>query len=96
MDRRHLHRDDASARDSFDLHPLMLVVNTWLQPSAVSHSLRCHLTSDDRECLVVAKVNRLEVYDLTAEGLEYRCCFDAWATITSLIQVPRKVGLDPL
>ncbi|KAG8949792.1 hypothetical protein FRC04_008332 [Tulasnella sp. 424] len=68
----------------------MLGISTWHGPSAVSHCLKCTLTSEDRESLVIAKINRLEVYDLTPSGLEFRCSFDTWGTVTSLLTTQRK------
>ncbi|KIO17685.1 hypothetical protein M407DRAFT_32631, partial [Tulasnella calospora MUT 4182] len=35
-------------------------------------------------------INRLEVYDLTPSGLSFRCSFDTWGTVTSLLSTQRK------
>ncbi|KAG8896128.1 hypothetical protein FRB99_009058 [Tulasnella sp. 403] len=68
----------------------MLSVSTWHPPSAVSHSLKCKVTSASRESLVVAKVTLLEIYDLTPNGLELRCSFYTWGTVTSLASTRLK------
>lgn len=69
----------------------MFAISTWHPPSAVSHSLKCRLITPDADCLVVSKVNRLEVYDLQPDGLPFRCSFDTWGTVTSLLSTRIEV-----
>lgn len=70
----------------------MLAVSTWHASSTVTHSLKCNLVGD-RDCLVVAKVNTLEVHDLTPTGLTLKCSFDVWGIVTSLLSAHRKVSV---
>ncbi|TDL17702.1 hypothetical protein BD410DRAFT_901246 [Rickenella mellea] len=63
----------------------MKVVSTYHAPSSISHSVKCSFTQDrNMEFLVVAKVNKLDVYALLPEGLSLQCTLDVWGRITSL------------
>ncbi|KAJ7134358.1 CPSF A subunit region-domain-containing protein [Mycena epipterygia] len=67
----------------------MKIVSTFHQPSSVLCSLKCHLTSTSLEHLVVAKLNSLDVYSVTAsEGLKHQCRWDVWGNILSVKSVP--------
>ncbi|KAL6302826.1 mono-functional DNA-alkylating methyl methanesulfonate N-term-domain-containing protein [Sparassis latifolia] len=67
----------------------MRVVATFHQPSSVVQSLKCRLTPDDSvEHLVVAKVNRLEVFSLQPEGIRRECVLEIWGRVVALRSVP--------
>ncbi|KAI0917003.1 hypothetical protein AcV5_007593 [Taiwanofungus camphoratus] len=63
----------------------MRVVATFHPSSSVVSSVKCNLTANrNLEHLVVAKVNRLEVFSLQAEGLRQECGVDIWGRIIAL------------
>ncbi|CCM01903.1 uncharacterized protein FIBRA_03974 [Fibroporia radiculosa] len=67
----------------------MRVVATFHHPSSVVQSLKCNLTQD-QEHLIVAKVNRLEVFSLRSSGLHFECSLEIWGRIVSLKAIPSK------
>ncbi|KAG8861744.1 hypothetical protein FRB96_002702 [Tulasnella sp. 330] len=67
----------------------MLAISTWHPSSTVTHSVKCKLAGN-KESLVIAKANTLEVYDLSATGLVLKCTFDIWGIVTSLLAAQRK------
>ncbi|KAI0337556.1 hypothetical protein BDW22DRAFT_1363933 [Trametopsis cervina] len=71
----------------------MKVVSTFHQPSSVTSSLKCSLTSDSElGHLVVAKANRIEVSSITPEGLDPACSLEIWGRVLSIKAIP---GEDP-
>ncbi|KAJ3557088.1 hypothetical protein NM688_g1656 [Phlebia brevispora] len=63
----------------------MKVVNTFHQPSSVTASVKCTLSADSPfGHLVVAKVSRIEVSSIRAEGLKHECSLDIWGRIVSM------------
>ena len=66
--------------------------STCVAPAAVTHSLKCNLTGESgSEYLVISKVNRLDVYELSVNGPLLRCIQELYGTIASLAIVPYKV-----
>ncbi|THH20561.1 hypothetical protein EW146_g835 [Bondarzewia mesenterica] len=75
----------------------MKVVTTFYPSSSVVHSLKCHLTSDrSTEHLVVAKINRLDVFSAQPEGLKHECSVDIWGRVASIKAVASSGSQDNL
>jgi len=62
----------------------MKVVSTFHPSSSVLSSVKCRLSTRDLEHLVVAKLNRIDVYSLRAHGLQHECGLEVWGKICSL------------
>ncbi|KAJ6258970.1 hypothetical protein Dda_5865 [Drechslerella dactyloides] len=63
--------------------------------SSIRHAIRCKFIHDDRDSLIIAKSNRLEIYDLVPEGLEQVTHFAVYGRITALLSLrPQKSSLD--
>jgi DNA damage-binding protein 1 len=70
----------------------MKVVTTFHPPSAVVSSLKCKLSADlDIEHLVVAKLDRLDVFSCRPDGLRHECGLEMWGRILSVKAIPVKV-----
>ena len=64
---------------------IMKVVSTFFQPSSVVASVKANLISDNElEHLVIAKTDRIEVYELLPDRLNLECTLEVWGRITSL------------
>jgi DNA damage-binding protein 1 len=74
----------------------MKIVTTFHQPSSVLSSLKCRLASRDLEHLVVAKLNRVDVFSLQPEGLKHECGLDIWGKILTVKAVPISVCANVL
>ncbi|KAJ7645598.1 mono-functional DNA-alkylating methyl methanesulfonate N-term-domain-containing protein [Mycena polygramma] len=66
----------------------MKIVSTFHQPSSVLCSLKCHLTANGPEHLVVAKLDGIEIYSVLPEGLKHQCRWDVWGNILAVKSVP--------
>ncbi|KAK6335397.1 hypothetical protein TWF696_002176 [Orbilia brochopaga] len=65
------------------------------QASSVGHAIRCRFVHGDRDSLVIAKSNCIEIYDLVPEGLEQVTNFNVYGRITALLSLrPEKSPLD--
>jgi DNA damage-binding protein 1 len=62
----------------------MKIVTTFHQPSSVLSSVKCQLSSRDLEHLVIAKINRIDVYSLQPHGLQHECGLEIWGKVTSV------------
>jgi len=69
----------------------MRVISTFFGPSSIIHSLKCRLSNNDLEHLVIAKPNKLEVFSLQPEGAKFECSLEIWGIISSLNAVPPQV-----
>ncbi|PCH40170.1 hypothetical protein WOLCODRAFT_67201 [Wolfiporia cocos MD-104 SS10] len=69
----------------------MKVVTTFHPPSSVVRSIKCSL-SLGQEHLVIAKINKLEVYSLQPADLHHQCSLEIWGRITSLRALPLNQG----
>lgn len=69
----------------------MKVVADFHPPTSVVYSVKCNLTNDGVEHLVVAKTNRLEVYSLHPDGLRLECELEIWGQPIGLRVLPRAV-----
>lgn len=73
----------------------MKVVATFHPSSSVVSSLKCHLTPDTSlEHLVVAKINRIDVFSTRPEGLKHECGVDVWGRISALKAIASTVWND--
>src|ERR1700728_631224 len=72
----------------------MRVVTTFHPPSAVLCSLKCKLSVADAdvEHLVVAKVDRIDVYACRADGLHHECGHEFLGRILAVKAIPLKVS----
>jgi DNA damage-binding protein 1 len=71
----------------------MKVISTFHPPSSVLLSLKCNLISNsDVEFLVVAKLDRLDVYLIHSEGLKLDCTLEIWGRIKAIRAVPVDVS----
>jgi len=70
----------------------MKVVSTFHPSSSVISSVKCRLTTKDLEHLVVAKLNRLDVYSVRPHGLQHECGLDIWGKICSVKALPLSVS----
>ncbi|KAI0695725.1 CPSF A subunit region-domain-containing protein [Cytidiella melzeri] len=69
----------------------MKIVLTFHQPSSVTSSVKCSLTSEaELGHLVVAKANRIEVSSITAEGLRHESTLEVWGRVISMKAVPTE------
>ncbi|KAF9463019.1 CPSF A subunit region-domain-containing protein [Collybia nuda] len=66
----------------------MKIVTTFHQPSSVFSSVRCQLSSRDLDHLVVAKLNRIDVYSLQPNGLQHECGLEIWGKVLVVKAVP--------
>ncbi|KAF3312430.1 DNA damage-binding protein 1 [Orbilia oligospora] len=65
--------------------------------SSIRHAIKCHFIHADKESLVIAKSNRIEVYDLIPEGLEQVAHFAVYGRVTGLLSLrPQQSTLDHL
>lgn len=70
----------------------MKVVTTLHRSSAVLHSLKCNLSAQaELGHLVIAKINRIEVSSIQAEGLKPECSLEIWGRVVSIRAVPSEV-----
>ena len=74
----------------------MKVVATFHPPSSVVSTVKCRLASRDLEHLVVAKVNRVDVYSLQKHGLQHECGVDVWGKVLCVKAIPISVSLRTL
>lgn len=71
----------------------MKAVTTFHKPSSVSSSVKCTLIpGSDLEFLVVAKLDRLEVFSLQPEGLKLECDLEIWGRLLAVKAVAVEVG----
>ncbi|CAA7261433.1 unnamed protein product [Cyclocybe aegerita] len=66
----------------------MKIVSTFHPSSSVLSSAKCRLSERNLEHLVVAKLNRLDVYSLRPHGLQHECGVDVWGKICSVKALP--------
>lgn len=66
----------------------MKVVTTFHHPSSVLSSVKCQLSSRDLEHLVIAKIDRIDVYSLQPHGLQHECGLEIWGKVVSVKAVP--------
>ncbi|KAF8133979.1 CPSF A subunit region-domain-containing protein [Boletus edulis] len=67
----------------------MKLVSTFYPPSSVLDSLKCTLSDGNgSEFLVVAKLNRVDIYSLQPEGLHYETGIEIWGRIRAIKSVP--------
>ncbi|KAF5360619.1 hypothetical protein D9756_004828 [Leucocoprinus leucothites] len=66
----------------------MKIVTTFHQPSSVLASLKCRLSARDIEHLVVAKLNRIEVYSLQPTGVRLECSREIYGKVTAVKAIP--------
>lgn len=72
----------------------MKAVTTFHKPSSVSSSVKCRLIhGSDLEFLVVAKLDRLEVFSLQPEGLVLECELEILGRLLAVKAVPVEVGM---
>jgi DNA damage-binding protein 1 len=71
----------------------MKLVATFHNPSSVVDSLKCRLTEQSDESLVVAKADRVDVFALKPEGLQHKCSLGIWGRITLMRAVPIQASL---
>lgn len=69
----------------------MKIVTTFHQPSAVLSSVKCQLARGDLEHLVVARLNRIDVYSLQPHGLQRECGVEIWGKVRSVKAIPIPV-----
>ncbi|KZT56361.1 hypothetical protein CALCODRAFT_497530 [Calocera cornea HHB12733] len=68
----------------------MRYVVTHHQPTAAVDSIRGEFTASGTVSLAVAKVNRVELYNLTPEGLKRICDLEIWGQITNIAEIKRE------
>ena len=67
----------------------MKLVSTFHPPSSVLDSLKCTLADEHgSEFLVVAKLNRVDIYSLQPEGLRHEQGIEIWGRIRTVKAVP--------
>jgi DNA damage-binding protein 1 len=71
----------------------MKIVATFHQPSSVLASLRCRLSTRDIEHLVVAKLNRVEVYSLQPTGASHDCSLEVYGKVAAVKAIPIPVNI---
>ncbi|KAK6495462.1 hypothetical protein TWF481_003479 [Arthrobotrys musiformis] len=65
--------------------------------SSIRHAIKCNFIYTDRESLIIAKSNRIEIYDLVPEGLEQVAHFAVYGRVTALLSLhPQQSTLDHL
>ncbi|KAG8793975.1 hypothetical protein FRC16_010750 [Serendipita sp. 398] len=67
----------------------MHLVSTYLPPTATSHAVKCNLGED---LLVVARINRLDVYKLLPNGLELSSSLELLSRVAALHEVSPDSG----
>lgn len=65
----------------------MHVISTYLPPTAVTHAITAKLTAGSARYLVIAKINRVEVFSLEREGLKPLATYELWGRIVALEEV---------
>ena len=56
--------------------------------TAVTHCLRCHFFNQEKLNLILSKLDNLEFYDLTKEGLIRNTCINIYGKIEVMISIP--------
>lgn len=69
----------------------MKIVTTFHQPSSVLASLKCRLSICDVEHLIVAKLNRIEVFSLQPTGVRLECSLEISGKVTAVKAIPIPV-----
>ncbi|KAI9894998.1 MAG: hypothetical protein M1814_000220 [Vezdaea aestivalis] len=64
------------------------------EPNSIRYAVKIKLLSTSEECLVVAKVNRIEIYEQTAGGLVSKYSTTVYGTIISLQKVRIPDAID--
>lgn len=74
----------------------MKIVTTFHHPSSIVGAVKCRLSTTNTEHLVVAKLNRVDVYSLRPSGSHLECGIDIWGKVTSLkaLPIPVRVSVD--
>lgn len=62
----------------------MKIVTTFHHPSSVLASLKCRLSARDVEHLVVANLNRIQVYSLQPTGVNQECSLEIYGKVAAL------------
>jgi DNA damage-binding protein 1 len=71
----------------------MKVVTTFHSASSVVDSLKFRLADEQAsEFLIVAKLNRLDIYSLLPEGLRHEQGLDIWGRVRAIKAVPLMVS----
>ena len=65
----------------------MHVISTYLPPTAVTHATTAKLTAGSARYLVIAKINRIEVFSLEPEGLKQVAAYELWGRIVALEEI---------
>ncbi|KAE8541647.1 hypothetical protein D1P53_001817 [Cryptococcus gattii VGV] len=65
----------------------MLYIASALTPTPILSSLRTTSLTDNHTSLVVAKPDRIEVWDVTENGLVWRSEIEVWGTVVGIDQV---------
>ena len=67
----------------------MKLISAFHPPSSVIYSLKCKLADEHgSEFLVVAKLNRIDIYSLQPEGLQHEQGIEIWGRIRTMSAVP--------
>ncbi|TFK40691.1 CPSF A subunit region-domain-containing protein [Crucibulum laeve] len=66
----------------------MKIVTTFHNSSSVLCSLKCRLASRDIEHLIVAKLNRIDVYSLQPQGLRHECTTEIRGKVLCIRAIP--------
>lgn len=69
----------------------MKIICSFHPSSSVLGSVKCRLGSGDLEYLVVAKLDRLEVFSLRSHGLQKECVLPVLGKICSVKTIPISV-----
>lgn len=69
----------------------MKIVTTFHQPSSVLASLKCRLSSKNIEHLVVAKLNRIQVYSIRPTGVQQECFLEIHGKVATVKAIPIPV-----
>jgi len=69
----------------------MKIVATFHQPSSVLASVKCRLSISNVEHLVVAKLNRIEVFSLQPTGVKFECSLEIFGKVTAVKAIPIPV-----
>jgi hypothetical protein len=67
--------------------PPMHVISTYLPPTAVTHAITAKLTAGSARYLVIAKINRVEVFSLERDGLKKAAAYELWGRIVALEEI---------
>ena len=65
----------------------MHVISTYLSPTAVTHATTAKLTAGSARYLVIAKINRAEVFSLERGGLKPLATYELWGRIVALEEI---------